>query len=144
MNYGDDSRISIGVIALMHIYWGVLLLFSAAPLNATPLAAFARHAADHRVIGGALILVAFSALVAVRRRAGRLTLLWLMPQQMVLIGSTLAVVRAAMTQRYADATVVVGGWQHISSDQAPVVALMLVHVAALRTFHGFGREEGDV
>lgn len=139
----DESRITIALIAAMHLYWGVLLLFSAAPLKATPLSVFARHASPHALIGVALILVAVAALVALRLESGRRTLLWLAPQQMVLIGSAGAVLRATLTQQYADLTVVAGGWKHISTDQTPVIVLMLAHLAALRALHGFGQEEAD-
>lgn len=135
---GPVGSLTILGIALVHLYWGVVLVFSAAPMQTTPIATLGRHL-HHTDLAGILISVAIAAVVAVLQEPGRLSLAMMMPQQMVLTSSALAGLRASILGQYADGTIVKGGWAHISTDQAPVIMLMLLHVAALLAFHGYLR-----
>lgn len=129
-----EGSLTVLGIALVHLYWGSVLLVSPGPLHSTPLSGLGRFG-HHTSIGLVLIGVAVAAVVAMTQPPGRLSLACMMPQQMVLVGSTLAGIRASVLQRYADGTTVPNGWAHISTDQAPVMMLMLLHVAALLLYH---------
>lgn len=113
--------------AVLHLIWGAVLLFSAAPLSSTPLADFA--VLHHSVVGVLMIAVALMAMTASRTRSRLWGSALATPQQFFLLVSAFTSASAVINGHYADGTVVPR--LHIFVDQLPSMLAMVMHTFAL-------------
>lgn len=134
MRRGDVVVLSA---AVLHAYWGlILLIYASAALGATPVAGLYERVPSARALGALLIAASSTAAIAVVVRSGTMGLVLLLPQQMALLISLWSSVAASVAGMYADATVVPGGWKHVSVDQAPMIVWVLAHAYVYFKFYG--------
>lgn len=131
---------TILLVAMLHIYWGLTLLYSQAALGATPLAGLYQRIPSQRLLALSLVTAGCAAIVAMGMRAGLLTMALLAPQQAALIASLWASLATAISGVYSDGTSVAGGWAHTSVDQAPMIAWAFAHAWAYIALHWGGGE----
>lgn len=127
--------------AAIHAYWGVLLLFGSEVLKATAVAGLYLRVPHQGLLACLLCLAAAMAAQALVFRPGLLSLAFLAPQQVALFDSAWSIIAACIHGRYADGTVVPGGWQHISGDQAPMLVWAVGHVVGVILLHRPGPRE---
>ena len=121
--------ILIRCIALLHGLWAVLLVWWGDQIASTPVASIL-HLLPRGVVIGLLLGCSLCALWAVGHRQTSLrTLLWLMPQQILMMMTALGCLVAVIQQRYADG--VPRPWPFILSDQLPVILLAIFHTEAI-------------
>lgn len=113
---------------ILHLAWGVFLLFDAAPLNTTPLGSYPRN---QYCVASILLLAGGMAWLSMHRRFdGTFKGLALcLPQQLLLMESAFTAVTCAFEGKYSDGTVRDGLF--ILVDQFPTILAMFLHTAAL-------------
>jgi len=123
---------------LLHLSWGVILMFSAAPLHSTPLAYFPIH---NRFLAGffmVAIAIAAHAGLSNRVRFRRLAIALTFPQQFAMMVSALSAIVCVSRGAYADG--VYRDPMFILADQLPSILAMLMHSFALLDWFVFSRE----
>lgn len=133
-----SERLRLSVLwypTLLHASWGILLLLSAAPLGATPLALMYQIIAQRFALALALLLVSSLAVVGLASRPSPRRLLWFIPQQLTLMISGIGGLGAAMRGSYADG--VLRPTLFILSDQLPIILLALLYTFALFLENGY-------
>lgn len=126
-------------ISVMHIYQASLLIYAAATANATPIAALIYAFVKTGDAAGlpdlvwwlpwVLIASACIALVGAVFRFGWIRLALFLPQHLFLAGQMAGCVAAMIHGAYLDNTI--KPWEHISADQAGVIALFVIHSSAI-------------
>lgn len=117
----------------LHLTWGLLLLFTAAPLHSTPVGAVYKAVPNRFTLAVVLIQVGGMALVGIRRQRDMVGLVFVLPQQGVLTISAVAGVVASMSGHYLDGTAA-GNW-HIFADQLPTMLAAIFHTLAIIDLH---------
>ena len=115
--------------------WGAMLLLSADPLMATPVAALSDLTRGRWILAamlfGSAILAA--AAMTVRIPLGvRITIL--LPQQFIMIVSALGAAGAVLAGQYADGVQRPIGF--IGADQFPAILAAVVHTISILDMHG--------
>lgn len=121
----------IWYVVILHVTWGLLLLFTSEPLHTTPLSMF------ERLIGGPVLISALLLSSSALATIGvfmeeKLEFSWtffLIPQQTLLILSAQAVLIATLNGTYADG--VVRTWPFIFADQVSCVAAAIAYSCSL-------------
>jgi len=123
----------IWVAVVIHVLWGVSILFDPTPLNATPLYTIDAFLGRSRIwLAFALFTSAYFAAFGVIRKAEERDpahLIWFIPQQFLLVLSAFGAIRAIIEGQYADGTVI-DSW-HIFSDQLPIVVIGVMYVLSI-------------
>ena len=125
----------------LHLSWGVILLFSDAPLKTTPLGAFFLR--DHYAAAVWFLSIAAVAAVGHRIRSGgsrasmMLPAVLLAPQQFSLMASAGTAVWCVVQGHYFDMEP--RPRMFILSDQLVIILTMICHTAALIDWCSFSR-----
>lgn len=125
------------IAVIVHLAWGVVLLFTPAPLMTTPMAEVPWN--YHHYIASATYLFA-GGLAAVgllwrRLDEGGLALLCCLPQQALLMTSAFTAIRCVARGAYADG--VPRPWEFILCDQLWGIAGMIGHTVSLIDWYWF-------
>lgn len=117
--------------SILHIVWAVVLLFTATPLNTTPISGFDFIDSQYErlIIAGILFFVAILAILGIKGNNKIKNVLLLIPQQTILAMSAIAGVLAAIQGHYADG--VIRDNLFIFCDQLPSILLFFIYTAAL-------------
>lgn len=127
---------------VVHSIWGILLLFSSAPLHTTPLAespSSNRFLASFIYLGSSLL--ASLSFVFRRLETNILGLLMVIPQQYLLMLSAFTGVLCGIRGQYPDGYVPAGGALFIWSDQAWAIVGMFAHTLSLLDWYWFSTEK---
>lgn len=137
----SGARWMVGIAIALHVLWGVILLFSAAPLGATPVHVYA--GLPHALAGLLFLFVAaVAALGVLRLPSGWPEVLALLPQQAVLSVSAYGALQAIVVKHYGDG--VVRPRLFILADQSPAILVMLLHTAAILAIAAGGAAQTDL
>ena len=123
---------------VLHAAWGMLVLFSADSLGATPIALLDLLVpGDRYALGSMFLLVATSAMVGLWSRPGKVRQLLFLPQQVFLLTAAIGSGTAAANGKYLDGTVRPSVF--ILADQLPIMLLALAYVVSVLTENGVTR-----
>jgi hypothetical protein len=122
---------------VVHLVWGVALLFSADPLLATPVAELTTLVPEPHLLGVFLCLSSLLAAAAMLRPVTPASLVLYVPQQALLMLSSLGAALAIAHGSYADG--VERPVLFILADQSPAIIATVCHTAALLRLYGGAR-----
>lgn len=112
----------------MHWLWGTMLLVERQPVLTTGLAFFSGWAQTARPSTAGLIILLVGTMAACGLGT-RWAAYWAIPQQLVLLMSTLTAVHAVLLGQYPDGTIRPS--MFILADQLPAILVTVLHTAAL-------------
>lgn len=111
-------------IAAIHFVWGLILLFAGSQYTAS-LSGLIDLDIPVALLGIIMMAVAILAEIGVTVRPGSSTLVLLLPQQIVMLISSIAVIQLIVDQKFADG--VARSWQFILADQLWIIVLTIAH-----------------
>jgi hypothetical protein len=115
--------------AALHVGWAIMLCISADPLDTTVGAAMASTVSGSRYGLVALLVSASACVVVARRVRWPWSMIWLLPQQGILIIAALGGLEVVWEGQYADG--VVRPQLFILFDQLPIILLASFHSGAV-------------
>lgn len=124
---------AIWYASIIHLVWGALLLINKAPFMTNAIGFFSLFF-DHVPAAILFITVAILALISYRAKHKGLEFILLMPQQIVLLFSTISGIFSAINGHYIDGVVRPGLF--IFADQFPIILLGIMYT--LNMFDRFG------
>lgn len=133
--FARGGSVAIISVSAMHLYQAGLMLVWASAAGATPILeiiqAANRVGLPHgtRFVAVCLIGSALLALFGVACRLGRVRVLLLALQHLLVGIMAYGGIRASLLGRYLDGTTI--PWPHIAADQAGLLALFAIHTGAI-------------
>lgn len=129
--FNRGGSIAILSVSIMHIVQSCLLFLFPAAGHATNLKAFLifLHIAKIDFGSDILFITAILALIGTLFHLGWIRLALFIPQHFILGVMTLGGMYAAYRGQYLDGTIM--QWEHIFTDQLPLLALFIVHSSAI-------------
>lgn len=121
---------------LLHLIWGAILLLSPEPVNTTPIYTISLLIPSQHLMGLALLASGTCMIIACMHlaphRPSLKALPFLLPQQFLLLLTTVGALTAAMTGTYADG--VMRSPFFIFADQLPAILAGTLHTASIVRF----------
>lgn len=114
---------------VLHVCWGVTLLFSNIPTNITAVHQLASIFKPTWFLGVVLILAAVGALVGLRAKPSKFQVVYLMPQQFLLTISAVGATTSIFNGAFADG--VIRSPLFIFTDQLPAILIAVFHTLAM-------------
>jgi hypothetical protein len=130
--------VMVSYCTMLHITWAILLMIDSSAVGATAISGLANIFYDHVVLSVTLILAGILALLAAFTPLPWM-ILFMLPQQTLLLISAFGVISAIASSQFADG--VVRPRAFIGADQIDMVYAALCHAAAI-VYSTYGRLRG--
>lgn len=114
---------------ILHLTWAGLLLFSISPTKVTGINILYQLFPNKILLAGILILSSLMAFLAITRFRQIKTLIWLLPQQFLLLLAAIAVIQVIVNGHFADG--VIRDRYFLAADKAGILLVAFFHTLSL-------------
>ena len=120
---------------IVHFVWGILLLVDVSPLGITAIHEFALLGLPRYVISALFIVAAAMSTWGLvhKPKSDIIRILYLLPQQMLLVISAVGAAKAMWLSQFADG--VIRPREFLIADQMPVILTAIFHTLAILEFN---------
>ncbi|HUK49762.1 MAG TPA: hypothetical protein VLV18_01905 [Terriglobales bacterium] len=135
--FRESGNWIIGYAIALHLFWGIFILLSDAPLFTTPIHTVAEiveivSGTNRYAVSAVFLIAAILSYVGLRSKRNLTGVLLMMPQQSLLVLTAIGGILAAINGHYADG--VPRPSMFILADQFPPVLIAAAHTLAIVAF----------
>lgn len=126
-----ENRLIIYFAIVVHLIWGIVLLFNKNPIHTSTLSDLYKIISNHYTLGLLLIIFALLAFWGLRIKSSSIVtnIIPFLPQQFIILVSAITAITAIVKGQYADG--VVRPFSFIFTDQLSALVIAVMYTIAI-------------